>query len=154
MNRRISRQVKVGNIKIGGDAPIAIQSMLNAPASDFEANLAQLKALEDAGCEIVRMAVPDMDAVKVLGKLKEQAKVPLVADIHFDYKLALLAIENGADKIRINPGNIGGEENVKAVAKALKEYNIPVRVGSNTGSIEKRFWRSSAKTKYRLAKAR
>ena len=113
MLRRKTRQVNVGGIKIGGDAPIAIQSMLNAPAEDFEKNLAQLKDLENAGCEIVRMAVPNMDAVKVLGKLKENSSIPLVADIHFDYRLALLALENGVDKIRINPGNIGDIEKIK-----------------------------------------
>ena len=137
MIRRISRQVKVGNIKIGGDAPIAIQSMLNAPASDFDANLAQLTALQDAGCEIVRMAVPDMDAVKVLGKLKEYSKVPLVADIHFDYRLALESLEAGVDKIRINPGNIGSEERVAAVADACALKNVPIRIGVNSGSVEK-----------------
>ena len=137
MIRRISRQVKVGNIKIGGDAPIAIQSMLNAPASDYEGNLAQLKALEDAGCEIVRMAVPDMDAVKVLGKLKENSRVPLVADIHFDYQLAIKAIDGGADKIRINPGNIGGRDKIREVVLACNERDIPIRIGVNSGSVEK-----------------
>lgn len=137
MVRRISKQVQVGNIKIGGDSPIAIQSMLNAPASDYNKNLAQLKALEDAGCEIVRMAVPDMDAVKVLAKLKEQAKVPLVADIHFDYKLALESLEAGVDKIRINPGNIGSQERVAAVADACGLKNVPIRIGVNSGSVEK-----------------
>ncbi len=137
MNRRNSRQVKVGNIKIGGDAPIAIQSMLNAPASDFDGNLKQLKALEEAGCEIVRMAVPDMEAVKVLGKLKEHSKIPLVADIHFDYKLALESLNAGVDKIRINPGNIGSAEKVFAVADACQLKNVPIRIGVNSGSVEK-----------------
>ena len=137
MNRRISRQVKVGNIKIGGDAPVAIQSMLNAPASDFEGNLKQLKALENAGCEIVRMAVPDMEAVKVLGKLKEHSNIPLVADIHFDYKLALESLNAGVDKIRINPGNIGSAQKVFAVADACQLKNVPIRIGVNSGSVEK-----------------
>ncbi len=137
MIRRVSRQVNVGGIKIGGDAPIAIQSMLNALASDFEGNLKQLKALEDAGCEIVRMAVPDMDAVRVLGRLKEHSNIPLVADIHFDYKLALESLNAGVDKIRINPGNIGSAEKVFAVADACNLKNVPIRIGVNSGSVEK-----------------
>ncbi len=137
MIRRVSRQVKVGNIKIGGDAPVAIQSMLNALASDFDGNLKQLKALEAAGCEIVRMAVPDMEAVKVLGKLKEYSNVPLVADIHFDYRLALESLNAGVDKIRINPGNIGSAEKVFAVADACNLKNVPIRIGVNSGSVEK-----------------
>ena len=137
MIRRVSRQVKVGNIKIGGDAPVAVQSMLNAPAGDFEGNLKQLKALENAGCEIVRMAVPDMEAVKVLGKLKEHSSIPLVADIHFDYKLALESLNAGVDKIRINPGNIGSAEKVFAVADACQLKNVPIRIGVNSGSVEK-----------------
>ena len=137
MIRRVSRQVNVGNIKIGGDAPVAIQSMLNALASDFEGNLKQLKALEEAGCENVRMAVPDMEAVKVLGKLKEHSNIPLVADIHFDYKLALESLNAGVDKIRINPGNIGSAEIVFAVADACQLKNVPIRIGVNSGSVEK-----------------
>ena len=137
MIRRVSRQVNVGNIKIGGDAPVAIQSMLNALASDFEGNLKQLKALEAAGCEIVRMAVPDMEAVKVLGKLKEHSTIPLVADIHFDYKLALESLNAGVDKIRINPGNIGSAQKVFTVADACQLKNVPIRIGVNSGSVEK-----------------
>ena len=137
MIRRVSRQVNVGNIKIGGDAPVAIQSMLNALASDFEGNLKQLKALEEAGCEIVRMAVPDIEAVRVLGKLKEHSSIPLVADIHFDYRLALESLNAGVDKIRINPGNIGSAEKVFAVADACQLKNVPIRIGVNSGSVEK-----------------
>ena len=137
MIRRVSRQVNVGNIKIGGDAPVAIQSMFNALASDFEGNLKQLKALEEAGCEIVRMAVPDMAAVKVLGRLKEHSNIPLVADIHFDYKLALESLNAGVDKIRINPGNIGSAEKVFTVADACNLKNVPIRIGVNSGSVEK-----------------
>lgn len=137
MIKRVSRQVSVGNVKIGGNAPVAIQSMLNAPAYDFERNLNQIKALEAAGCEIVRMAVPDMDAVKVLGKLKEQSNIPLVADIHFDYRLALESLEAGVDKIRINPGNIGSAERVAAVADACALKKVPIRIGVNSGSVEK-----------------
>ena len=137
MIRRVSRQVKVGNVKIGGNAPIAIQSMLNAPADNFDKNLEQLKALEAAGCEIVRMAVPDMDSVKVLGRLKEQAKIPLVADIHFDYRLALESLQAGVDKIRINPGNIGSQDRVAAVGDACALKGVPIRIGVNSGSVEK-----------------
>ena len=137
MIRRVSRQVNVGNVKIGGDAPIAIQSMLNVLSSDYEGNLAQVKELEEAGCEIVRMAVPDMEAVKVLGKLKENTSIPLVADIHFDYRLALESLNAGVDKIRINPGNIGSAERVAAVADACNLKNVPIRIGVNSGSVEK-----------------
>ncbi len=137
MIRRVSRQVNVGNVKIGGDAPIAIQSMLNVLSSDYEGNLAQVKELEEAGCEIVRMAVPDMEAVKVLGKLKENTSIPLVADIHFDYRLALESLKAGVDKIRINPGNIGSAERVAAVADACNLKNVPIRIGVNSGSVEK-----------------
>ncbi len=137
MIRRVSRQVNVGNVKIGGDAPIAIQSMLNVLSSDYEGNLAQVKELEAAGCEIVRMAVPDMEAVKVLGRLKENTNIPLVADIHFDYRLALESLKAGVDKIRINPGNIGSAERVAAVADACNLKNVPIRIGVNSGSVEK-----------------
>lgn len=137
MIRRVSRQVNVGNVKIGGDAPIAIQSMLNVLSSDYEGNLAQVKELEEAGCEIVRMAVPDMEAVKVLGRLKENTNIPLVADIHFDYRLALESLKAGVDKIRINPGNIGSAERVAAVADACNLKNVPIRIGVNSGSVEK-----------------
>ncbi len=137
MNRRKTRQVTVGNIKIGGDAPVAIQSMLNAPAEDYEANLLQIKELEAAGCEIVRMAVPNMDAVKVLARLKENTSIPLVADIHFDYRLALESLEAGVDKIRINPGNIGSQDRVAAVADACALKGVPIRIGVNSGSVEK-----------------
>lgn len=137
MVRRASRQVTVGNIKIGGGAPIAVQSMLNAPATDFEKNLKQLKELEAVGCEIVRMAVPDAEAVKVFARLKENSSIPLVADIHFDYKLALESLEAGADKIRINPGNIGSAERVAKVADACALKSVPIRIGVNSGSVEK-----------------
>lgn len=135
--KRNTRQVKIGDRVIGGGAPVLVQSMLNAPADDFEKNLTQLKALEDAGCEIVRMAVPDMAAVDVLGRLKEHASVPLVADIHFDYKLALESLEAGVDKIRINPGNIGSLDKVEKVADACNLRSVPIRVGVNSGSVEK-----------------
>ena len=130
-------EVKIGNRVIGGDNPILIQSMTNTKTQDVEATVAQIKALEAAGCDIIRCAVPDMDAAKALGKIKEQISIPLVADIHFDYRLAIAAIENGADKIRINPGNIGSEDRIKAVVDAAKARQIPIRVGVNSGSLEK-----------------
>lgn len=134
---RKSKQIKIGNKLIGGGAPVLVQSMLNAPANDYEKNLSQLKALEGAGCEIVRIAVPDMEAVAVLGRLKEHASVPLVADIHFDYRLALESLEAGVDKIRINPGNIGSLDRVEKVANACNKRGVPIRVGVNSGSVEK-----------------
>ena len=130
-------EVKIGNRVIGGDNPILIQSMTNTKTQDVEATVAQILQLEKAGCDIIRCAVPDMEAAKALGKIKEQIHIPLVADIHFDYRLAIAAIENGADKIRINPGNIGSEDRIKAVVDAAKAKNIPIRVGVNSGSLEK-----------------
>lgn len=137
MERKQTRKVKVGDIYIGGDAPITIQSMLNKPSTDIEGSVAQAKALEAAGCEIIRAAVPDLPAVRLIAALKEAVSVPIVADIHFDYKLALEAAAAGVDKIRINPGNIGGEDRVKAVVEACRARNIPIRVGVNSGSVEK-----------------
>lgn len=137
MNRRISKKIKVGNIFIGGDSQITIQSMLNVPSWDIEGSVRQAAELEKAGCEIIRAAVPDMNAVKLISALKENISVPVVADIHFDYRLALGSIEAGVDKIRINPGNIGSDDRVKAVADACKEKNIPIRIGVNSGSCEK-----------------
>jgi len=130
-------EVKIGNRVIGGGNPILIQSMTNTKTQDVEATVAQILQLEKAGCDIIRCAVPDMEAAKALGKIKEQIHIPLVADIHFDYRLAIAAIENGADKIRINPGNIGSEDRIKAVVDAAKAKNIPIRVGVNSGSLEK-----------------
>lgn len=138
MERRISKKIRIGNIYIGGDAPIAVQSMTNTDSSDFEATYAQIKALEKAGCHIVRMTVPDMEAVKTVYRLKlSDVAIPIVADIHFDYKMAIEAANAGADKIRINPGNIGGEDRVKAVVDTCFEKNIPIRIGVNSGSLEK-----------------
>ena len=131
------KQVKVGNVLIGGGAPISIQSMTNTDTHDVEKSLAQINKLYEAGCEIVRLAILDADAAKAFGEIKKKSPVPLVADIHFDYKLAIAAIEAGADKVRINPGNIGGDENVKAVLTKAKEYKIPIRIGVNSGSLEK-----------------
>ena len=133
----MSRQINVGGVPIGGGAPVSIQSMTNTPTHDVEATLSQIRALAAAGCDIVRVAVPDMPAAKAIGALKAESPVPLVADIHFDYRLALEAAEQGIDKIRINPGNIGSPDRVEAVAKACRERHIPIRVGVNGGSLEK-----------------
>ena len=133
----MTRQIHVGNVAIGGGAPVSIQSMTNTPTHDVEATLAQIRALAAAGCEIVRVAVPDERAAQAVAALKAGSPLPLVADIHFDYRLALTAVEGGIDKIRINPGNIGSEDRVEAVAKACKERGIPIRIGVNGGSLEK-----------------
>lgn len=135
--RRKSREISIGNIKIGGSNPIAVQSMLNTPAYDADACVEQALRLQKAGCEIIRTAVPDIECVKTVYKLKENLSVPVVADIHFDYKIALECAEAGVDKIRINPGNIGSDDRVKAVADKCKEKNIPIRIGVNSGSLEK-----------------
>lgn len=133
----MSRQINVGGVTIGGGAPVSIQSMANTPTHDVEATLSQIRLLAAAGCDIVRVAVPDMRAAKAIGALKSGSPVPLVADIHFDYRLALEAAEQGIDKIRINPGNIGAPERVEAVAGSCQEHGIPIRVGVNGGSLEK-----------------
>ena len=133
----MTRTINVGGVPVGGGAPVSIQSMTNTPTHDVEATLAQVRALAAAGCDIVRVAVPDMKAAKAVGPLSAGSPVPLVADIHFDYRLALEAAEQGIDKIRINPGNIGAPERVEAVAKACKERGIPIRIGVNGGSLEK-----------------
>lgn len=136
--KHISRVVKVGNLKLGGNNPVRVQSMCNTDTRDVKATVKQILALEKAGCEIVRVAVPDMKAALAIGKIKEQIHIPLVADIHFDYKLALECAAQGIDKIRINPGNIGSVEKVAAVVKACKAKKIPIRIGVNVGSIEKK----------------
>ena len=137
MKRQETKVIQIGTRKIGGGNPIAIQSMTNTKTEDVAATVAQILALEKAGCEIIRCAVPTMEAAKALSEIKKQIHIPLVADIHFDYRLAIAAIENGADKIRINPGNIGDVSRVKAVVDKAKEYNVPIRVGVNSGSLEK-----------------
>ncbi len=133
----MTRQIQVGGTAIGGGAPVTIQSMTNTRTDDVEATLAQIRALAAAGCDIVRVAVPDMAAARAVGKIKEACPLPLVVDIHFDYKLALEAVAAGADKVRINPGNIGGEDRVKAVADACRQRGVPIRIGVNGGSLEK-----------------
>lgn len=136
MERRKTRQVNLGKYKIGGDAPILVQSMLNAPAHDIEKNIAGARALEAAGCQAVRIAVPDFEAVDLVYALKEAVELPIIADIHFNHEIALRCVEAGIDKIRINPGNIGSKDNALAVADACRAKGIPMRVGANSGSVE------------------
>ncbi|NLB78975.1 MAG: flavodoxin-dependent (E)-4-hydroxy-3-methylbut-2-enyl-diphosphate synthase [Clostridiaceae bacterium] len=135
--RRNTRKIRVGNIFVGGDAPISIQSMTNTKTSDVESTVSQIQELTNAGCDIIRVAVPDMEAAEAISKIKERITIPLVADIHFDYKLALKAMENGVDKIRINPGNIGSFERVKEVVHMAQEREVSIRIGVNGGSLEK-----------------
>lgn len=136
-HREQTKVVTIGDRKIGGGNPILIQSMTNTPTEDVEAAVGQILRLEQAGCEIIRCTVPNLDAARALGEIKRRIHIPLVADIHFDYKMAIAAMENGADKIRINPGNIGGKEKLSAVVEAAKERHIPIRVGVNSGSLER-----------------
>lgn len=137
MRRENTRKIQIGNKVIGGGNPILIQSMTNTRTEDVEATVAQIRRLEKSGCEIIRCTVPTMEAAKAIKEIKKQISIPLVADIHFDYRMAIAAIENGADKIRINPGNIGGEDKVAAVVNVARERNIPIRVGVNGGSLER-----------------
>ncbi len=135
--RRKTRKVRVGNTYVGGDAPVSVQSMLSVPSTDIEGSVRQAVELERAGCDILRAAIPDRDAIALIPAIKEKIKIPLVADIHFDYRLALDAIASGIDKIRINPGNIGDDSRVKAVANACREKGVPIRIGVNSGSLER-----------------
>lgn len=137
-HREQTKVVTIGDRKIGGGNPVLIQSMTNTPTEDVEATVGQILRLEQAGCEIIRCTVPNLEAARALGEIKRRIHIPLVADIHFDYRMAIAAIENGADKIRINPGNIGGKEKLSAVVEAAKERHIPIRVGVNSGSLERR----------------
>ena len=136
--RKQTREISVRGLKIGGLAPVTVQSMCNTKTWDVEATLKQIRAFQAAGCDIVRLAIPDVRSAEALSAIRDRTDMPLVADIHFDYKLALMAAERGIDKIRINPGNIGGEEHVKAVAEACRTRNIPIRIGVNAGSLEKK----------------
>ncbi len=140
MERRKTRQIHIGTVAIGGGAPISVQSMTNTKTTDTEATVAQIRALAAAGCDIVRLAVPDMDAARNLGNIISQVQVPLVADIHFDYRLAIEAIHQGISALRLNPGNIGGEDHVKAVVREAKERGIPIRIGVNAGSLDKKLF--------------
>ena len=137
IKRRSSRQIMVGNVPVGGGAPIAVQSMTNTETTDVESTVNQIKALEAVGADIVRVSVPTMDAAEAFGKIKQQVNVPLVSDIHFDYKIALRVAELGVDCLRINPGNIGREDRVRAVVESARDRNIPIRIGVNAGSLEK-----------------
>ena len=137
MYREQTRVVQIGNKKIGGGNPVLIQSMCNTKTEHVEETVEQILKLEAAGCDIIRVAIPTMEAAAAIREIKKQIHIPLVADIHFDYRLAIAAIESGADKIRINPGNIGARERVRAVVDKAKEYGIPIRVGVNSGSLEK-----------------
>lgn len=137
MNRKITKKLNVGGVAIGGGSPISIQSMLNIPAADVEGNVQQARELEASGCEILRVAIPNAEAVQLIPAIKNATTIPLVADIHFDYKLALESVDAGIDKIRINPGNIGSDDRVKAVADACRLHGVPIRIGVNSGSLEK-----------------
>jgi (E)-4-hydroxy-3-methylbut-2-enyl-diphosphate synthase len=137
INRKKTRQINVGGVNVGGDAPISVQSMTTTDTGDVDATVSQIKRLEDAGCEIIRVAVPDKTAAEALSAIKKQIRIPLIADIHFDYRLALKAIEQGVDGLRINPGNIGDKKKIEAVVSACKDKGIPIRIGVNAGSLEK-----------------
>ncbi|ARC85610.1 4-hydroxy-3-methylbut-2-en-1-yl diphosphate synthase [Clostridium argentinense CDC 2741] len=137
MDRKVTRKIKIGNTYIGGDAKISVQSMTNTDTRDVNSTVEQILRLEKAGCDIVRCAVPDMEAAEAIKEIVKKINIPLVADIHFDYRLALKSIENGVSKLRINPGNIGSEERVREVVRASKERGIPIRIGVNSGSLEK-----------------
>jgi len=137
IKRRKSRQIMVGNVPVGGDAPVAVQSMTNTETTDVAATVAQIQALQKVGADIVRVSVPTMDAAEAFGQIKKQVSIPLVADIHFDYKIALRVAELGVDCLRINPGNIGREDRVRAVVDKARDYGIPIRIGVNAGSLEK-----------------
>ena len=137
IKRKQTRQISIGNVKIGGNAPISVQSMTNTKTTDTNATVTQIKALQQAGCDLVRLAVPDMASAENIGNIKRLVNIPLIADIHFDYRLALKAIEQGIDALRINPGNIGDENRVKAVVNSAKENHIPIRIGVNAGSLDK-----------------
>ena len=137
IKRRVSKKIMVGSVPVGGDAPIAVQSMTNTETCDVDATVAQIKALEEVGADIVRVSVPSMDAAEAFKEIKKQANIPLVADIHFDYKIALKVAEYGVDCLRINPGNIGKEDRIRSVIECARDNGIPIRIGVNAGSLEK-----------------
>ena len=138
MERKRTRQIHIGSVAVGGGAPVSVQSMTNTKTADISATVAQIRALTEAGCDIVRLAVPDMEAAHALGKIVRAVDVPLVADIHFDYRLALEAVRQGVSALRLNPGNIGSEERVRAVVREAKAAGIPIRIGVNGGSLDKK----------------
>jgi len=135
--RKLTRQIKIGNVTVGGDAPVRIQSMCTTPTHDVEATVAQIQELEAAGCEIIRVACPTEKDAHALGEIKKRIKIPLVADIHFNYRLALIALDQGIDKLRLNPGNIGSRDRIEQIVKKAKERKVPIRIGVNGGSLEK-----------------
>ena len=135
IKRRISKQIQIGNVKIGGDAPISVQSMCNTDTRDVSATVKQIKELQNAGCELIRLAVLNKDAAAAIKEIKKQVEIPVIADIHFDYRLAVQCIENGIDALRLNPGNIGRDDNVKTVVNLAKINNVPIRIGINAGSL-------------------
>ncbi|MBU5669077.1 flavodoxin-dependent (E)-4-hydroxy-3-methylbut-2-enyl-diphosphate synthase [Peptoniphilus sp. MSJ-1] len=139
INRKLTKKVKVGNVEVGGNSPITVQSMTNTNTKDVKSTVSQIKRLEEAGCEIIRMAVNDLEDAKALREIKKEIRIPIISDIQFDYKLALAACENDSDAIRLNPGNIGAEWKIKEVVEACKFYNLPIRVGVNSGSIKQEF---------------
>lgn len=145
-DRKKTVEVRCGNVKIGGNNPIVIQSMTNTKTSDYTSTINQIHSLEKAGCELVRISVPDEESAKAISKIRENINIPLIADIHFDYRLALMAIENGVDGLRINPGNIGSDERVREVVKKAKQYGIKIRIGVNLGSLEKNIQREYGRT--------
>ncbi len=145
-DRKKTVEVRCGNVKIGGNNPIVIQSMTNTKTSDYTSTINQIHSLEKAGCELVRVSVPDEESAKAISKIRENINIPLIADIHFDYRLALMAIENGVDGLRINPGNIGSDERVREVVKKAKQYGIKIRIGVNLGSLEKNIQREYGRT--------
>ena len=153
MKRLKSKKVAVGNVFLGGGEPVRIQSMCTTKTSDIQSSVEQIKRLEKAGCEIIRVSVLDEDDAKAIKTVKNSINIPLVADIHFSHKLAIAAIENGCDKVRINPGNIGGDRQLKAVADCIRAHGISVRVGSNTGSIEKEFLQKYGKNEKSLVES-
>ena len=142
--RRKSKQISIGNVKIGGDAPISVQSMCNTDTRDIKKTVRQIEELTEAGCEIIRLAVLDNNAALAIKDIVKKVKIPVIADIHFDYKLAIQAINSGVNALRLNPGNIGKRENVEAVVKLAKQQNIPIRIGVNSGSLEKKLIQNPA----------
>ncbi len=140
IERRTTRQIRIGDVPVGGDAPVTVQSMCNTDTRDIEATISQILRLQEAGCDIVRVAVPDEEAARALSQIREAIRIPLIADIHFNYRLALTSIESGVDGLRINPGNIGKPERVEAVVRAAMERGIPIRIGVNAGSLEPELW--------------
>ncbi|MDD3012904.1 MAG: flavodoxin-dependent (E)-4-hydroxy-3-methylbut-2-enyl-diphosphate synthase [Candidatus Gastranaerophilales bacterium] len=151
--KRESKKIRIGNVEIGGNAPVSVQSMCNTDTRDVQATVRQIKELSDAGCEIIRVAVPDKEAAQVLGDIKKQIKIPIIADIHFDWRLAVEAINQGIDGLRLNPGNIGKRENIEKVVKLAKEKEIPIRIGVNAGSLEKELAQEEGDLSQKLVKS-